>query len=721
MRILLLCVCVCCALSLAAQRLEVIQPDVVRMTVGGQGRDSVKTSDFVIVFDGTEATIYKSGIILTRVWREGTSLVFAVNPTEAFYGGGSKGINLNKRGMMLQNYNQAHFDYQFGQTDLNISIPFLVSNRGYGWYIDDPEKGMFDVAKSNPGEVRYSGYSDTPHCYFIGGGSLDNVVSNFTALTGRQPLPPRWALGYISSRYSYKSEREAMDIVQKTRAAGIPLDGLVFDLNWYKDATLMGNHNWYRDSFPDPSRMLANLARDNVKVVPISETYITRKSENYGYAVSHHLLATDSISQGRAHIFDSFWAAPAALLDIFNPAAQAFYWSLYKQRIREGVSGWWFDLGEPESSTDSLIFAAGSDRQVHNLYALTWARTVFDGYRKDFPDRRVFTLIRSGYAGMQRYSVFPWSGDIDRSFQGLKAQIPIMLNMGLGGVGYMHSDAGGFTGNPKKDPELYSRWLEFAAFTPVMRTHADATEYTPEPIYWDDATRKRVTRFIRLRYALLPYNYTLAYTNTMTGRPLMMPVNYFEEANPRLADINDEYLWGEHMLVAPVIVKGDTVKKVLFPGGTWIGFSDHRVYRDSAVVSAGIDSLPLFVKDGSVIPEVGSMTSTEGYKGEWLILRYFTGGDAPSVVSTWFYDDGKDPRSLDSGKYDLVTITTQTVQGFHAISMRANHLFRTPKYFKFIVPGKVIRRFTFSIPITQVGEDGFMWDGSAVEFALTAR
>ena len=654
---------------------------------------------------------------------DSSAIDFKSDGIEAFYGGGSKAINLNKRGQVLQNYNQAHWDYKFGQTDLNIAIPFLLSNRKYGLYLDNAAKSSFDVCKTNAKILGYKTTSGPVTFFFIGGENLGKIVNNYTFFTGRQPLPPRWALGYISSRYGYKSEREVRNVIDSTQKKGIPLDAVVFDLFWYKSDSLMGNQNWYRDSFPDPRKMLHNFLNKGIKVITISETYITEKSENFEAASQQHLLTPDFTNLASPHIFKEFWAGPAGLLDIFKPAAQQFYWQFYRARINEGTAGWWFDLGEPESSSDSLRFYAGADNKVHNLYPLTWSKVAFDGYRRDFPGQRPFILPRSGYAGMQRYSTFPWSGDIDRSFDGLKAQIPIITTMGLDGVGYMHSDAGGFTGagEARKDAELYSRWLEFAAFTPVMRTHADATNYSPEPIFWDDVTRLRVTKYIKLRYQLLPYNYTLAYLNTTTGLPLVLPVNFFDPGNKRLADINDEYLWGKQLLVAPVIVKGQTVKKVLFPKGEWIGFNDLKTYRDSASVSAPVDSLPLFVKAGSIIPMLAPITNTSQYHGDQLTLRYYIGDNIDPVTSQWFYDDGKDPNSLKTQKYDLVNFTSSGSGNQHYITISPLHLTDKKRAFSLIVEGKQVESVAFSRK-TKYNVRGskiyFAWDGKPLRMDI---
>ncbi|MET4082759.1 oligosaccharide 4-alpha-D-glucosyltransferase [Pedobacter sp. UYP30] len=723
---------------------KTVQPVVSYSTIGAPQkvkasyRDKpksveLKTADLSVVINKADLFIYfinKKGDTLSVAKNYDATdgkrkLDFTSTSKESFYGGGFRAIDLDKRGTVLENYNQAHGGYKFGAVDLNIAIPFLLSNRSYGLYFDNYAKSKFDVAKTEADQVTFNTTSGAMRFYFMSGSSMGSVMEHYTYLTGRQPLPPRWAMGYISSRYGYKSEKEAVNMVDQTQKAGIPLDGIVFDLYWYKSKAYMGNQNWALDSFPNPKLMLTKLLKKGIRVVPISETYITKKSENFDFAYKNNLFASDIYDPGKPYIFKNFWTGyPTGLLDIFKPAAQKFFWSQYRDRINEGLSGWWFDLGEPESVNDSLKFSLGKEQEVHNLYSLIWAKTEFDGYRKDFPNKRIFTMIRSGFAGMQRYSTFPWTGDVFRGFEGLKAQIPSMVNMGLSGVGYMHSDAGGFTSSPNINPELYSRWLEFAAFTPVMRTHASIRnfKYSPEPIFWDDTTKNRVVKYIKLRYQLLPYNYTMAYKNTTTGRPLMLPVNYFEQDNERLSNVNTEYLWGEHLLVAPVIAQGDTTKKVLFPKGQWIGFNDLKSYRDSAEVYAPIDSLPIFVKAGSIIPMSKEITNTDQYDGKNLILKYYGGDEGENVKSEWFYDNGSDPNSLKNGQYNLVSFTTNRKNGKDYISIKGNHLNALKTRFTLQVMGKRIKSVQFSSTTNYkiVGNStiDFLWTGKPVSFTI---
>ena len=576
-------------------------------------------------------------------------LRFSLSKGEALYGSGSRAISLNRRGYKLENYHQPHYGYSFGEQNLNVSIPLLISSKGYGLYFDNAGSGFFDLGKKQQDQLVYTTQSGQLS-YFIMVGSNDEILSAYTQLTGRQPLPPRWALGFIQSRFGYKSATETIETVKKTKAAGYPIDATVLDLFWYGEVKTIGNHDWRRDSFPQPEKMLRELKEMGVKTIPITQTFVTRLSDNFAQASKDGLLTKDA--QAKDYIIEDFWAGPAGLLDVFKPQTQAYLWNFYRNRIKEGVAGWWCDLGEPEKHPDGMFHVNGPARNVHSIYPLTWSKIIYEGYRKDFPEQRVFNLARSGGAGMQRYATFPWSGDVFRSWNGFKAQIPIMLGMSMSGIGYMHSDAGGFA-QGEKDAELYIRWMQFAAFTPIYRAHADPAVAAPEPVFWDAATQEIVKKYVKMRYQFLPYNYSLAYQNTLTGRPLALPLNYFEPDNTSLSSVDDAFLWGKDLLLAPIIEKGKTARKLVFPKGEWVDFWEDKTYSDSATLQAGLDRLPMFARSGSFITLTNDLPNTEAYTGDTLVVRYFP--DQQEKASfTLYEDDGKNPEAIQTKNYELL-------------------------------------------------------------------
>ncbi|WP_051189388.1 TIM-barrel domain-containing protein [Daejeonella oryzae] len=579
-------------------------------------------------------------------------LAFQLDDKESLSGTGSRAIPVNRRGYLLENYHQPHYGYSYGEQNLNVSVPLIISSKGYAIYFENQGAGLFDLGKSKSDELSYSTQSGNVS-YFVIAGNNDQILNSYTSLSGKQPLPPRWALGFIQSRFGYKSAAETIETARKTIAAGYPLDAVVLDLFWYGDVKTMGNHDWRRDSFPQPEKMLAELNSMGLKTIPITQTYVTKLSDNFNEVSSKSLLAKDA--DGKDYIIGNFWAGASGLIDIFKPKSQQYLWNFYRQRINEGVAGWWCDLGEPEKHPDSIRHINGTARSVHSVYPLIWSKTIFDGYKKDFPQQRVFNLARSGGAGMQRYSTFPWSGDVSRSWGGYKAQIPIMLGMSMSGIAYMHSDAGGFALG-EKDAELYIRWMQFAAFTPIFRAHADPAVAAPEPVFWDAETQKVIKSYVKLRYRYLPYNYSLSYKNTVSGRPMAMPVNYFDTSNSDLASVNDAYLWGEDLLITPIIEKGKTERKVIFPSGDWVHMTSNQIYKDSAIIKADLEDIPVFAKSGSFIPMGTDIKNTEKYAGDTLMVKYFLNREK-SARFVLYDDNGKDPKAIEKAEYELLSFT----------------------------------------------------------------
>ena len=320
-----------------------------------------------------------------------------------------------------------------------------------------------------------------------------------------------------------------------------------------------------------------------------------------------------------------------------------------------GVTGWWGDLGEPEQHPYASRHANGlKGREYHNRYGNDWSKIIYDLYAKRYPDRRLFSLMRGGTIGLQQYSVFPWSGDVARTWGGIVPQIPIMINSGLSGLGYMSHDVGGFAidENNPIDPELYVRWLQLGLFTPILRTHSQ--EYA-EPYHYPEQA-EIIKKLILDRYRWLPYNYTLAYENATKGWPLVRPLNFHDEGPAGCDTIVDEYLWGRDVLVAPVLKQGATSRSITFPLGRWIDMRDPRVSYTDTVNSydAPLDVLPLFVRAGAFIPQADyPMENTADYDPGRLTVKYYP---YPSTNSDYtLYDDNRlSPRSLAEGAYRLI-------------------------------------------------------------------
>lgn len=615
-----------------------------------------------------ELNVDRNSGVITFIDADGDTLLTEYQPLSfipregsSFYGAGERGHSLSLNGDSLVMWNRPNYGYGEGDpriSQMGITMPYLLSNDGYGLLFNDPSKALLTLGDT----VRYESGNPRNFSYtFIGGGTMPETTSNFTAISGRQDLPPFWSLGYITSKYGYHTDKEALGAVDSLKSRGFPVDGLIFDLYWYGTETDMGRLEWNRKQFPDHKAMLDSLKSRGVNTVLIHQPYINKKGalDNYQMLAAENMLTRDSLGT----INDvTTWVGDAGMFDISNPATREWLWSRLRNLTAEGVAGWWGDLGEPEVHPLTILHHNGLGAvDYHNIYCNDWSRMIYEGLRHDFPDMRPFLMMRGGSTGLQRYSVFPWTGDVARSWQGLQPQIKLMLNSGLSGLGYMSSDIGGFAVDPKKpyDPELYLRWVQMGVFTPVLRTHAQAQ---PEPYHYPQY-QKELLDLIRMRYRWLPYNYTLAYENAADGQPLARPVNYYSSVMKGLENVTDEYLWGSEVLVAPVMTAGARSRKVLFPDlglagadtPMWVDWYNPSVkYRGGteANVKAPLDKLPLFVRSGSFIPQYERpLENVTQYDPRYLTVKYFASAQPSDYVL--FDDDRQSPTSLSDGEYRL--------------------------------------------------------------------
>lgn len=597
------------------------------------------------------------------------SISFQPMDDQAFYGGGYNGQRINQNDIHLtMNNTQTGNWVSSTPAPHNICIPFVVSTSGYGILVDDHYRGSQLTPSAGNGTTYQTGSLNPIAYYYVGGdGSMASVLENYTFLTGRQELPPYWALGYMTSRYGYQSEREAREVVHNIKNANLPLDGIVMDLYWQGPRPSgMGNLDWNRSQWPNPGQMMADFDAQGVKTLLITEPFFTSSTSNYTPLQNLGYFADEDVN-------DMGWleSSRVGLLDASNPAALDWMWNFYKARTAEGVGGWWLDLGEPERHDGDSHHKGGTVEQVHNEFGNLWIERVYRGMKEDFPDIRPFIMPRAGTSGMQRFSTFPWTGDIRRSWDGLEAQVPALLSSSMSGVAYMGSDVGGFTSNYGTDPQLYLRWVEFATFSPMMRTHSPDR---PEPYLNEySGVLNDVRRYIHMRYSYLPYTYTLAYENATKGTPLARPINFHSAAGTTAADCHDEYLWGKDILVAPVL--GNTSsRRITFPEGRWVDLNDlSRVYDGNSTISydAPLSVLPHFARQGSFITRYTqpTYTTTGEIDHSALSLTYLMSDDESATVTAKIFDDDrKSTRSLEDQAYMLTTITGHQAPNGHHIS-----------------------------------------------------
>ncbi|MDE5811965.1 MAG: hypothetical protein K2H61_06670 [Muribaculaceae bacterium] len=561
----------------------------------------------------------------------------------SYYGAGERGHKVNLAGDTLVMYNRQNYGYGAGDpriSQMNITMPMVITSGGFALIFDD--YAAAELVLSDP--ITYTSEANYPITYYVAAlfddnqqTSLSQTVGATAFLTGFQPLPPLWTLGYITSKYGYKTADETLRTVERLQQAGYPLDGIVLDLYWYGQEQDMGRLAWDPEQWGDYKQMLKTLQDKNVNLVSISQPYVLRNGrgiDNYNFLAENGMLVPDSLGRpGEVKI----WVGEGGMLDVSNPATRSWLAEQYKQMHLDGVDGFWGDLGEPEVHPDSLVHHNGlTTRQYHNLYGNEWSKIIADMLAENFPDERPMIMMRGGTIGLQRYGVFPWSTDVSRSWAGLQAQIPIMINSGLSGLGYMGHDVGGFAVDPENPflPELYVRWLQLGLFSPMLRTHAQ--EYA-EPFNYPELEKEILLPIIKERYRWLPYNVTLAFDNHVYGSSLVRPLNFRDNSLTAATDtIVDQFMWGEDVMVAPVLTPGTTERPVFFPGGNrWFDLNNPATIitgGNTEVVKAPLNVLPHYAADGSVIFMADyPMTSTADYRNDLFTARIFPTADGEAV------------------------------------------------------------------------------------------
>lgn len=634
---------------------------------------------------------------------------FQLSDNERFFGGGERALPMNRRGYRFNLYNNPWYGYGLGADNLNFSVPVIISSNGYAIFFDNSSKGYLDIGLTDKNTLEAAFSSGELTYYVIFGKNIDEILNNYTALTGRQPLPPRWVLGNFVSRFGYRSEAQVKQVIDKMRQERFPMDGLIIDLFWFGDDVkgTMGNWDWVNtQKWPNPKQMITDLSvKEHVKTVLISELFVLEGTKTYTEAAP--FLATNA--GGQPFMFTDFYFGKGGLIDVFRKQSQDWIWKQYKKQIANGVAGWWVDLAEPEKHPAGMMHnlkdagvtrAMGAD-EIHNVFGHYWSKMLYEKYASDFSGTRLFNLNRAGFAGSQRYSIFPWTGDVARTWSGLKAQPLILLGMSLSGLPYVHSDAGGFSSVEQSDAELYTRWLQFAAFTPVFRPHGTALEdydktlksIPSEPCYWDDPYKSIVRNYINLRYQLLPYNYSLGYEQAVYGKPLMRPLYYYSFADSNAYHAEEQYYWGDNILVAPVTSQGISSMNLYLPAGKWYGLTTNAVTNGGQWVSQPVDikDIPVFVKEGSFIPmwtPKEAAKSTDEYDSKDLTIRYYPAATASTYI--WFDDDGISTKTLEKADYELVTFKGVTNGQQSSIDISTNHEANYGKKFK--------RKFRVELP-----------------------
>ncbi len=629
--------------------------------------------DFLVYSSGTIKTMIRKYPLKLSFIKDGDTLLkekfgtyhmgwgfgntFEKEPGEMFFGTGERALPQDRNNYFLRNNNSHRFRYTCDHGWMSIGIPFYISSKMYGLFMDNHEVGIMDFGTVFQDAVIINAYSNHLRYYVIFGDSYGDILKRYTKLTGFQRFLPRWALGYMQSRMIYFTSDQTREIVSNMQNDSIPLDVILLDVGWFGAHDSLGSNTW-KGGFQDGTVLVDDLLKKSIKTIPIFNPYFLVNNENFDKGMEYDcFVKNENDMPYEIDILEK----PSVLADVSHPASEEFLWNLYDPLVRDGIAGFWLDYGEPQHHEEDMKHYLGSAAYVHNIFNLFWMKMIFKKSKEIYPDKRMLMISRSGWVGMGKYGVCNWSGDVDRSYLGMKFQIPLMIGAGISGVPYLHSDIGGFSGSPSF-PIRFIRWMQLGAFSPIMRTHN--AEIPAEPFRYEEPYKSILRKFINLRYKLIPYNYTLMWENHKTGIPLMRQMDFYENDNPNLYRIDDQYFWGENFISAPVIDSLALERNVILPEGRWFSYWDHSIYDGSATVTvpAPLDEMPLLVRSGSIIPTAPVYQSLDYYNSDSLIVEYYYDEKVSSSSFSMYNDDGITDEAYKRSRYEVIEFKADNSQ-----------------------------------------------------------
>jgi alpha-glucosidase len=606
--------------------------------------------DFSVTWQGDEVTCYKG--LFTE---------------EKFIGLGEKTGPLNRRGNSYVNWNTDHV-YEPDADPLYITIPFYIGIHDqvvYGIFLDNSYRTQFNFGASTDGLFSsFTASHGEMNYYFIGGSNVPGIIGNYTWLTGRMPLPPFWSLGYQQCRWSYFPETEVMNIAHNFRERKLPCDVIYLDIDYMDNYKIF---TWNHARFPDPKAMIGKLNGMGFHVASIVDPGIKIETGYFAYDEGVRNDYFVKYPDGKFYV-GSVWPGRCHFPDFTKPEVREWWGNSFSHLTDPGIEGFWNDMNEPAAWGQSIPGIVQFDfdglkatmEQAHNVYALNMVRGTYEGTRKLLNGSRPFLLSRAGYAGIQRYSAV-WTGDNAASEEHMFTAVRLVNSIGLSGISFCGADVGGFMGTPS--PELFVRWMSIGCYTPFFRNHSAINTKAHEPWAFGEYNEGICREILNRRYQLLPYLYAMLFLSTQTGLPVSrtLAIGYPFDETIYSADYQNEYMFGDAFLVAPVSPV-QQFAKVYLPGGSWYRISSGKKYEGnhSYIVEAPLSDLPVFVKEGSIIP-MQSVVQYADQKPDPVLEIHVYKGDVKT--SFLYYEDDGNTYAYQQGGYLKRLITYDPASG----------------------------------------------------------
>ncbi|MBR9845141.1 MAG: DUF4968 domain-containing protein [Algicola sp.] len=587
----------------------------------------------------------------------------ASNDGESYYGLGDKPNHLNMKGKRYQNWVTDSYAYGKDTDPIYKAIPFytgLHNKKAYGIFFDNTFRSYFDFSHERRNVTSFWADGGEMNYYFIYGPQMQDVIESYTDLTGKpHQLPPLWALGYHQCKWSYYPESKVKEITSTFRKLRIPCDAIYLDIDYMDGFRCF---TWNKEYFPDPKRMVKELADDGFKTVAIIDPGIKIDKE---YSVFREALENDYFCK-RAdgpYMKGKVWPGECYFPDFTNPEVREWWSGLFKELIEDiGIKGVWNDMNEPAvMEVPNKTFPDDvrhnyegnycSHRKAHNIYGMQMARATYQGLKKYAYPKRPFVITRAAYSGTQRYTS-TWTGDNVATWEHLWIANVQAQRMAMSGFSFAGSDIGGFAEQPQG--ELFTRWIQLGVFHPFCRVHSSGDHGDQEPWAFDEEVTDIVRKFIELRYQLLPYLYTAFWHHVDQGRPILKSLVLYDQDDVHTHYRTDEFVFGESILVCPILEQNARGRRMYIPRGKWYNYwTKERVKGGKELwVDADIESMPIFVKEGAIIPKYPIQQYVDELVIEEVFLDvYFKQG---KEVSTLF-DDAEDGYDYTKGRYSLRT------------------------------------------------------------------
>lgn len=579
---------------------------------------------------------------------------------ESFYGMGDKATHSNLKGKRVENWVTDQYAYGKDQDPLYKAIPFytgLHKGKAYGIFFDNSFKSHFDFAHERRNTTSFWAEGGDLNYYFFYGPEMSKVVSAYSNLTGTPELPPMWALGYHQSKWSYYPESNVKEIAKGFREQKIPCDAIYLDIDYMDGFRCF---TWDKKLFPDPKRMIKELEEDGFKTVVMIDPGIKIDREYWIYKEA--LEKGYFCRRGDGPLMTGkVWPGECHFPDFTNPEVREWWGELYKEFMSElGVHAVWNDMNEPAvmevpSKTAPLDTRHNYDghpcthRKAHNVYGMQMVRATYEGVKKHVYPKRPFVITRAAYAGTQRYSS-TWTGDNVATWEHLWLANVQMQRMCMSGYSFVGSDIGGFAEQP--NGELFARWVQLGIFHPFCRVHSSGDHGDQEPWSFGTEITDIVRKFIEIRYQLLPYLYTMFYKYSKEQKPMLQSLVLFDQEDVQTHFRTDEFIFGEQILVCPIQEQNAQGRRMYIPRGKWYDFWTDEVTQGGKErwVAADLDSVPIFIKEGAIIPKYPVQQYVGEVKIEELVLdTYFMIGTDSSEV----YEDAQDGYDYKKGRYSL--------------------------------------------------------------------